>query len=224
MYAERYDRKSAIKPGSLAVAVAINAAVLGAVLLTPMEVFTKAIDRPFEGTNIPLPPEPKPIEADPKPKTATSDPSPSPRPVTPDPIVDNPLPPGVDLTGTSEIIGPPPGIGDGGTGTGVGIDPPAPPPVFIDPSFDSRYASDFQPSYPAREQALERDGSVVVRVLVGIDGRVKAVEAESATSDAFFEATRRTALSKWRFRPATRNGVPIERWKTVRVTFRLQDA
>jgi len=62
---------------------------------------------------------------------------------------------------------------------------------------------------------------VVVRVLVGTDGRVKAIERVSATSDAFFAATRRQALSQWRFRPATRDGVGVESWYRMSVTFVL---
>lgn len=58
-------------------------------------------------------------------------------------------------------------------------------------------------------------------MLVGADGRVKAVERVSATSDAFFTATRRQALSQWRFRPATRDGAAIESWYRMSVTFVL---
>jgi protein TonB len=52
---------------------------------------------------------------------------------------------------------------------------------------------------------------------------VKAAESVSATSPAFFEATRRQALSKWRFKPATRGGVPQESWKTMSVRFEIKD-
>ncbi|RYE01614.1 MAG: TonB family protein, partial [Sphingomonadales bacterium] len=65
---------------------------------------------------------------------------------------------------------------------------------------------------------------VSVRVLIGTDGRVKAVEQVSATSTAFFEATKRQALGKWRFKPATRGGVPQESWKTMSVRFELKNA
>jgi protein TonB len=60
-------------------------------------------------------------------------------------------------------------------------------------------------------------------VLIGVDGRVKAAQSVSATSAAFFEATRRQALSKWRFKPATRGGIPEESWKTLSVRFLIKD-
>jgi protein TonB len=58
-------------------------------------------------------------------------------------------------------------------------------------------------------------------VLIGIDGRVKAVEQVRATSPAFFEATKRHAIRNWRFKPATRGGTPQESWKVMNVRFEL---
>ena len=113
------------------------------------------------------------------------------------------------------------------------LDPPADPgpPIAADPTpaplpllgaeQDLRYLKDFQPAYPSAELRAQRDGMVRIRVLIGVDGRVKAAESVSATSPAFFEATRRQALSKWRFKPATRGGVPQESWKTMSVRFEI---
>ena len=69
---------------------------------------------------------------------------------------------------------------------------------------------------------MGREGKVVVRVLVGIDGRVTQVELLSAASNTF-AATRKQALSKWRFTPATRDGVPQEDSRSVAVTFVLNE-
>jgi protein TonB len=60
-----------------------------------------------------------------------------------------------------------------------------------------------------------------VRVLIGTDGRVKEVQQISAASTAFFEATRKQALTKWRFTPGTRDGAPVEAWRTMAVRFEL---
>ena len=60
-----------------------------------------------------------------------------------------------------------------------------------------------------------------VRVLIGADGRVKEIVRLSATSDAFWEATRRRALARWRFRPATEDGRPVESSMTLTVNFEL---
>jgi protein TonB len=62
---------------------------------------------------------------------------------------------------------------------------------------------------------------VRVRVTIGADGRVKAAEKVSATSDAFWRNTERQALTRWRFRPATVDGRPIESSKVLNVKFQL---
>ena len=62
-----------------------------------------------------------------------------------------------------------------------------------------------------------------VRVLIGTDGRVKAIEQISSDSPGFFEETRRRALAKWRFKPATRGGVPEESWKVMTVHFQIRN-
>jgi len=62
-------------------------------------------------------------------------------------------------------------------------------------------------------------GTSRVRVLVGTDGRVKAVEDLVTTSPGFFTETRRRAISKWRFKPAMRGGKSEESWFTITVRF-----
>ena len=99
-----------------------------------------------------------------------------------------------------------------------------PPPVRTEAEFDPRYGGDLQSPYPASEQRAQREGIVRLRVTIGADGRVKAVEKLSATSDAFWRASERHARARWRFRPATLDGRPVESRKVLSLTFRLQDA
>ena len=88
---------------------------------------------------------------------------------------------------------------------------------------DGRFAGAFQPDYPASEQRRGIEGVVKVRVLIGTHGRVKAVELVSTDSPGFFEETRRRALAKWRFKPATRGGVAEESWKVMTVRFQIRN-
>ena len=62
-----------------------------------------------------------------------------------------------------------------------------------------------------------------MRVLIGTDGRVKAVELVSSDSPGVFEETRRRALARWRFKPATRGGVAEESWKEMTVRFQIRN-
>lgn len=221
MYADRNTRAQSIKPGSLAIAVALNGGVLAALLLAPPMRIFRPPNKPFELINI-IRPAPPPEPA-PAPKAERN--PPKSEPIAPKRLVEViKQPTKVDID-THPFTPGPVGRDDGdgqGTGTGVIIDPPITPPVIIGPEIDTRYIDGFQPAYPPAEQRAERSGEVIVRVLVGIDGRVRAIEPVSATSDDFFAATRRTALARWRFRPATRDGVPIERWRIMRVTFRFE--
>ena len=51
----------------------------------------------------------------------------------------------------------------------------------------------------------------------------RAVELIEATDPAFWEATRKQALKYWRFRPATRDGMPVTSDQIMTVRFRLAD-
>jgi protein TonB len=62
---------------------------------------------------------------------------------------------------------------------------------------------------------------VRLRLTIGADGRVKAVRRLAASSDAFWSATERHARARWRFRPATLDGRPIESSKVMTVFFRI---
>jgi protein TonB len=99
-------------------------------------------------------------------------------------------------------------------------DPPAPVMVGAEP--DTRFAGDFQPSYPPQLLRTGVEGKAVVKVLIGTDGRVKQVAIISTDDPLFADATERHALRRWRFKPATRDGVAVESWKQMTVRFELR--
>lgn len=222
MYADRYG-KTGIKPGALSVAIGLNGAVIAALMFASPEIVTRFVEpEPMITENIPLPIDPPPIpkpKLDTKVETRTPNPPPAERPFTVDSVKPDP-------GGYTQPSGPT-GMDGGVTGgTGTVIEPPYVPPhvaVVTGVQLDPSYARFFQPAYPGSEMRAGREGRVTVRVLVGTDGRVKQVELVSAASDLFFEATKRQALSKWRFKPATRDGVPEEGWRTMSVSFVIND-
>lgn len=223
MYADRYERRRQVNPGSAVLAFAINGAILGGLVLFANPTFKKHIETILTIEPIPVdpvkpPPPPPPPQPQPKPKTiehASPQPVDSSSPVTVTKIADpTPIP--------QPTFGLGDGTGTGGAGT-VETAKPA-PPTLVDPMIDQRYASLFQPVFPPDEQRAGRGGRVVVRVLVGVDGRVKDIEQVSATSESFFAVTRKRALEKWRFKPGTRDGIPVEAWRTIAVSFVLNEA
>ncbi len=112
-----------------------------------------------------------------------------------------------------------PGLGNGG-GVFRPVDPP-PVPVFRAATRDPRFARSFQPSYPPALERQEIEGRCPVSVTIAPSGRVSAVRDNGCAHELFFSATQRQAMANWRFRPATRDGVPIESTETLTVTFRI---
>jgi protein TonB len=216
----RYAPPSRFSPQGLGGALILTGAVITAMTFVAPQIGRIVRDGPLVIESYPLP-KPPPPDPQPKPKPQPRAAIRAEKPFVPKPDV--PTPPStdthIDFTPTQ-----PPAGGDP-KGTGDIVAPPADPPAlpFIGADMDPHYAGAFQPPYPPSEQRADHEGTAVVRVLIGVDGRVRQVERVSATSDAFYAATERQALAKWRFKPATRGGVPEAQWKTMRVRFVLND-
>lgn len=217
MYATRARTEAGSRSASLGAAIAVNGALIAAIISAAPDV-VPGITTVLIGKNIPLE---KPPEAIPDPLPTTTLPSTTTTLAKPDP---QPKP------DTSATLLP-----DAGTAFPVGgeiIDQPLPPPpppqpipsvtptpVLVGVAPDPRFADRLQPSYPPSLMRLGEEGEVTLRVLIGADGRVKAAEKVAATNEDFWAATKRQALARWRFKPATRDGVPVESWYTTKVRF-----
>lgn len=207
----RYDPGAGPRPIAAVVAVGLPVALLVAVALSPFEMPVLPEPKsypPILSLPKPPPPDPEPVD---QPQQRESKPTtaPSPFPPTPeapvfDPPIDRPIPRGPTV----------------GEDPPIAKDPP-PVPLFIEAKLDPRYARTFQPDYPPYEQRNEIEGTARVSVLVGTDGRVKAVEDVASTRPGFFTETRRRATAKWRFKPATRGGTAEDSWVVITVRFRL---
>jgi periplasmic protein TonB len=212
----RYDPGAGHRPVAALVAVGLPAALLVAVALSPFEMPQKKKLPQTTFLNLPAP-VPPPPDPEPKPRTAPEE-SVITAPISPiPPVTQNPVEP-------TPITDPLPRTPDPVIGTApptIIESVPAVPPL-IEARLDPRFAGSFQPDYPPFEQRNEIEGISRVRVLVGTDGRIKAVEDAGTTSPGFFTETRRRALAKWRFKPATRGGTAEESWITMTVRFRLE--
>lgn len=81
-----------------------------------------------------------------------------------------------------------------------------------------------QPPYPAELIRLDKEGVVGIEVLVNANGRVGDARIfRSSGFSAFDRSTLEEAKRKWRFLPATRDGVPEAQWHRLQVVFRLKD-
>jgi len=213
-----FEQKSA-SPTRFALVVGAHALVLGALLMSTTTFITER-PRRTDVEFIELPKTP-PDEPQPQQREQQA-PQRQDQIVIPDRQVDLPdLPPVVPQAGTQ--------IASNNSGAGViDIPPlqsqdPSAQPVRRDAQVDSRFAHLLQPQYPLVEQRAQRGGTVVIRVTIGTDGRVRSAERVSATSDAFWAAAERQALTRWRFRPATVDGRPVESTRVMTINFRIED-
>jgi TonB family protein len=77
------------------------------------------------------------------------------------------------------------------------------------------------PRYPTEARRAGVAGAVVIRGIVRRDGTIDNVEILKDLPYGLGEAARE-AVSRWRFRPATYRGEPIDVYYTVTVNFRLR--
>ena len=210
-----FEQKNA-SPTRFALVAAGHAAVLAAVMLAAGPSFMLPPKHRTTVFQVPIPQPPPEVE-----QRQPDQPRPVQRPIfTPTQQVELPprTPIGVQTTGETR----PAEVTQTTTVTLPPRDPPA-DPVRIGAQIDPRYASALQPQYPGAEQRAGRNGTVVIEVTIGTDGRVRAARRVSATSDLFWAAAERQALTRWRFRPATVDGRPVESSRTMTIHFRIED-
>lgn len=178
-----------------------------------------------------LPPaEPEVAEADPMAPPPSNEVKPPPRqtrqvPILVDTPTTNPVPPGTQVKpyeiGDELLPGVPGPPVQGGTPDGVGFDDsPAPrAPVYA----KLKLLEFSTPRYPPQCLRMEIEGRVVIRALVGEDGRPQDVAVLKSSGNAALDQSAIDAVKRWRFAAARRDGVPVRAWVKVPVDFKLID-
>jgi len=77
-------------------------------------------------------------------------------------------------------------------------------------------------AYPIKALQRGEHGTVVLRVLVGVDGMPQSVEIEKSSGSHDLDNAARDAVKRWTFQPGTHNGVKQAAWARVPITFDLQ--
>jgi TonB family protein len=77
------------------------------------------------------------------------------------------------------------------------------------------------PAYPADLIRERVEGVVTLYAVIKEDGTVSDIRVLHGFNDRLNESAR-TALSRWHFRPATKNGVPVELEAVVQIPFRVR--
>ena len=108
-------------------------------------------------------------------------------------------------TGSGSGVGPGSGSGSGGghgAGHGTGVGDGAGPGIARNPKVPPRVASTAAPAYPQALRDAGIGGRVVVRGVIGIDGRVESAEVVRSSGNSTLDNNALSAFYKWRFSPA----------------------
>jgi protein TonB len=97
---------------------------------------------------------------------------------------------------------------------------PASPPVQTAAVISA--ASCEKPDYPSASKRLEEEGTVQLKFLVGVDGKVIESAIEKSSGFRRLDEAARAGLSKCQFKPATLDGKPQQSWASLRYTWRLE--
>ena len=73
--------------------------------------------------------------------------------------------------------------------------------------------------YPIAALRNHEQGTVMLRVLVGADGKPQAVEIDRSSGSHALDLAARDAVRHWTFRPGMRAGVAYAAWALVPVSF-----
>lgn len=108
-------------------------------------------------------------------------------------------------TGTGSGIGAGSGSGSGGghgAGHGTGVGDGIGPGIARNPKVPPRVASTAAPVYPQALRDAGIGGRVVVRGVIGIDGRVESAEVVRSSGNSTLDNNALSAFYKWRFSAA----------------------
>jgi len=228
----------------LPVSLAFHGCILAAVILASIWNVTFPSQSPkmflaFQLANTPPPPPPPPppaarpqsvVKLIVKPPEEIVAPT-----VVPDeiPILENDAPPPEDEAVEGGVEG---GIAGGELGGVVGgvegsvvpaVPPPPPPPsdgrlhVARDEPLELEIVSQPYPTYPSRAASQGWEDRVVVRYVIGRNGRVKEVTILEPPVRKDFEEPTLKAIRSWRFRPHIQEGQRVEVVHELTVFFRL---
>ena len=179
----------------------------------------------------PPPPEPPPPAPPPEPEPPPPPPAPSP---VPRPVRKSPPPkPRPAPKAPSQEVAPqlpappapaPPAPAPPAPPTPPSPAPPAPlAPAKVElPSSNAAYLQNPPPAYPPMSRRLGEQGKVVLRVLIGADGRAANAEIRQSSGYDRLDRVALDTVLKWRYVPGKRAGVAEAMWFNVPINFVLE--
>ena len=87
-----------------------------------------------------------------------------------------------------------------------------------------RYEVNFPPAYPSIARRRGYQGSVILSVKVLINGTAGELIIKKSSGHSILDRTALRAVKQWKFKPASRMGVPVTMWVDVPVRFILEES
>ena len=113
------------------------------------------------------------------------------------------------------------GFGTNGTGpgSGSGTGSARTGSVFT----QARYSDTPKPAYPESARRENREGRVLLRVLIDDQGKTRSVEINRSSGHDALDGAAAEAIKRWRFYPARAGETAVESWVSIPIDFRLTD-
>ena len=169
----------------------------------------------------PVKPMPPPVLKPPSPPVPT--PPPSPAPAVAEPVVAPPM--ASPANAMAAVSAPPAPVSASAAPSPASA--PATATAAAKPAAPARTTANVnmaqceKPAYPSASRSMEEEGTVALRFLVGVDGKIVQSEIEKSSGYKRLDEAARAGLSKCQFKPATVDGKPEQAWTTIRYVWRL---
>lgn len=85
------------------------------------------------------------------------------------------------------------------------------------------YLNNKPPEYPSMARKRGFEGKVILRVRVLSSGNPQELEIKDSSGYEILDEAALEAVEKWKFKPATRGGSPVDSWVEIPIRFELRD-
>lgn len=82
---------------------------------------------------------------------------------------------------------------------------------------------DAKPVYPLKAKSKNWEGTVILLAKVKKDGTIGQIEVENSSGYDILDQEAIKAVKRWRYRPAEKNGAPVDCIKRIPIRFKLEE-
>ena len=213
----RYGEGRRVNVTGIAFAAVIHILLLAGLLLAKTDIIQEKLEKRLTVVDLTPPPPPPSQETPPQAQPDIVAPRPPLQLVqapkvatTPDPV-----PPSVPFAPTpAPAVAPSPAP--------VVAAPPAPPSTVKVSDLSARMISGSPPRYPLESRRKREEGTVVLSVVVGIDGRVANISVARSSGHDRLDQAALSAVRKWRWEPFVQDGRAVEMKGMVDFPFKIE--